>query len=1607
MADEANLEKVALENRVENMENTLKELMASFQTLQATLVTRAPLTTNPLFEGNVPVANLSVATFALTLGVISPNFLRYLRSRVLLIFFLPTPLHPDKPHPSCRPPSLEENWQKLKYFTCFLVQEQELGPRSLLKQENFRSCNLPPPLLSVSAWCGSEFLTLEPARLDLACHNSLVVIPDTWGAGGVTSLTARHYFGLRSFGVRQLVSHELSRFRALCICGTCSRVHGVCFALGFGFWGVTLGKEPMSSGPPDPIIGGTSGTKPFVLNAGVATVQSNGQEEIQDSLTGPADTWFSTIDKSKVKSWHDLTYNFMKQYEYNTLLALSREDLQRIEKESSESFKEFAQRWCGLAARVQLPLTDHELKQMEDGIKSGIIIDYQAMKSLLKQYQNGSSGVSSSRKVGQNQKKENDTSTVSSVYEMYGRNNQPCPRGQFNNSFQAPIYQPPIFTSQPRPLYASGINCPQQERVRRHFNKLPLSYTEVFRQLVAAGLVTPVPMMPVKSPFPTWYNPQARCEYHSGGVGHDLENCLALRHRVQDLIDAKELKIASEPEVVGPNIAKNPLPTHDGPTINMIIKDLNVEKDSHRGHKEFPVEDIALMTRSGHSYGESQCKGNESQKGIIIEEIHEEQVKKYVSEQGINDLLSILKRKTHQNALLKILNEAHVAKDIDMEKFNNVIGTMLAPNFINFTDDEMLEDGRGHVKALHISVFCKDMHVPRVLIDNVVYAFDGTRKEVDGEIELPVNIGPYTFDLTFQVMNIELAFNMLLGRPWIHMAGAVPSTLHQKLKYIVGNSLVMVNGEKDYAIHKATSVPYVEVDSQNQEATYHSMEFVSTIYVAEGTVLRTPDLSRVSKGVAKVMLENHFEVGKGLGIGLQGIEEPIEVIDTSMGFGLGYKPTRKDWLWMRTRKAKRRRAKLEGREPNEEQLHIPHIRVKFPKLVEVVCGYDTKPMDETLKKENLRIDWVPIAYKDEVIVEDALDDEDMGTFDLFKSFASTNDDGLNTSLEKLSICVIDKERDDDKVILPTQEEELKLQPNLSEVETVNLGTNEDKKEIKINGQLHLDKRKALVDLLKEFQDVFAWSYEDMPGLGSKIVVHAIPLRPKCPLVKQKLRRMKPKMLLKIKEEVKKLLDAGFIKVAMYPQWVANIVSVPKKDGKVRMCVNYRDLNKASPKDDFPLPHIQLLVDNAAKSVKFSFVDGYFGYNQIKIKEVDKIKTMFITLWGTFCYKCQEAFDKIKQYLKSPPILVPPMDGRPLILYITVLEVKGQVIADHLAENAVEDYQPVDWEFLDEDIMAIEESNYETSNWKMYFDGAANQNGNALATLASMVQISNEDQIQPLMIDVHKNFAYCMEIEQEIDGQPWYYDIKQYILHNQYPIHATNIDKKTIRRMAKSYFLNGDTLYKRSADMTLLRCVDAIEAKRIMVEVHEGICGTHANGHMLPRKILRAGYFWLKIETDCIDYVRKCHKCQIYADRIKGPPFPLHNMVAPWPFSMWGIDVIGPINPKASNGHQFILVAIDYFSKWVEVAAYTNVKNKVVARFIQREIICRYGQLETIITDNAKNLNNSLMASICKQHKIQHLNSTPYRPKMNEAVEAANKNIKKILAKMTVTYKDWH
>lgn len=127
------------------------------------------------------------------------------------------------------------------------------------------------------------------------------------------------------------------------------------------------------------------------------------------------------------------------------------------------------------------------------------------------------------------------------------------------------------------------------------------------------------------------------------------------------------------------------------------------------------------------------------------------------------------------------------------------------------------------------------------------------------------------------------------------------------------------------------------------------------------------------------------------------------------------------------------------------------------------------------------------------------------------------------------------------------------------------------------------KCKELIKELKEYKDVFGCSYVDMPGIDPEVAHHHIPFCLDTKPIKKKLRRIKPDWLLKMKEENTKQINAKFLMVTKYPQWVADIVPVPKKDECIRICMDFRDLCKGSPKDDFPLLHIDSLVDSVTST----------------------------------------------------------------------------------------------------------------------------------------------------------------------------------------------------------------------------------------------------------------------------------------------------------------------------------------------------------------------------------------------------------------------------------------
>ncbi|XP_058198358.1 uncharacterized protein LOC131313879 [Rhododendron vialii] len=412
-------------------------------------------------------------------------------------------------------------------------------------------------------------------------------------------------------------------------------------------------------------------------------------------------------------------------------------------------------------------------------------------------------------------------------------------------------------------------------------------------------------------------------------------------------------------------------------------------------------------------------------------------------------------------------------------------------------------------------------------------------------------------------------------------------------------------------------------------------------------------------------------------------------------------------------------------------------------------------------------------------------------------------------------------------------------------------------------------------------------------------------------------------------------------------------------------------------------------------------------------------------FGVTADRCQAAFPSIQKYLQNPPILMPPTPGKPLILYLSVNPssmgcllaqkgdkgvkkaiyylkfdlayitrkfVKGRAVEEFLADHPVDGPEDSDFVFPDEEVLTVVED-----VWTLYFDGATNQKGYGIGVLLItpdgshiplafklnfdvtnnqaeyevcivgmeaalilgvkklevigdsnlVVSQANEDRkvhevklklyhqdledliprfykvtfthiprLKNQFTDALATLASMVELPLGVKLRPILIKQRDYpAYHGKYPAEASKKDQLALRRIAAQYILCGGKLYKRSHCGMHKLCVNGSEATRIMEEVHEGVCGPHMSGVMLARKILRQG-----------------------------------------------IDVIGMVKSSALNGHRFILVAIDYFTKVLE---------------------------------------------LFEEFGIQVHHSTVYRPQTNGAVEATNKNIETIIKKSAESARDWH
>ncbi|XP_026414336.1 uncharacterized protein LOC113310015 [Papaver somniferum] len=190
-------------------------------------------------------------------------------------------------------------------------------------------------------------------------------------------------------------------------------------------------------------------------------------------------------------------------------------------------------------------------------------------------------------------------------------------------------------------------------------------------------------------------------------------------------------------------------------------------------------------------------------------------------------------------------------------------------------------------------------------------------------------------------------------------------------------------------------------------------------------------------------------------------------------------------------------------------------------------------------------------------------------------------------------------------------------PTVEKLIEVQIG-DEKHKPTFIGENIPAHERDGLITLLKANVDVFTWSFAEMLGMDP-IACHRLNIDEKFHPVRQKVRNMAQRKKDGVAAEVEKLLEAGFIRPVQYPRWMSNVVPVPKKNGKIRICIDFTDLNKACPSDPYPLPRIRDLVDAPSGCGRQSFMDGFSGYNQIPLFEEDQEYTAFVTDRGVYCY----------------------------------------------------------------------------------------------------------------------------------------------------------------------------------------------------------------------------------------------------------------------------------------------------------------------------------------------------------------------------------------------------
>ncbi|GJT41458.1 reverse transcriptase domain-containing protein [Tanacetum coccineum] len=298
---------------------------------------------------------------------------------------------------------------------------------------------------------------------------------------------------------------------------------------------------------------------------------------------------------------------------------------------------------------------------------------------------------------------------------------------------------------------------------------------------------------------------------------------------------------------------------------------------------------------------------------------------------------------------------------------------------------------------------------------------------------------------------------------------------------------------------------------------------------------------------------------------------------------------------------------------------------------------------------------------------------------------------------------------------------------------------------------------------------------------------------------------------------------------------------------------------------------------------------------------------------------------------------------------------------------------------------------------------ANQvNGSYITKESGMIQYLNKVLVEELK-EKSINEKEILDVVEE-EGNTWMTPICEYLTKE-----ILSEDKKkarAVRRKAARYAMINGTLYKKSFLGPWLRCVGPLQANYVLREIHEGSCSMHSGPRSVVAKVIRTGYYWPTMHMDARNLIRECNDCQIHRPVPRNPQQNLTPITSPWPFYKWGIDIAGPF-PEGPGKVKFLIVAIDYFTKWIEAKAVATITGNQVKKFVWDNIVCRFGLPGEIISDNGKQFRDNPFKDWCEKLCIRQCFASVKHPQANGLVERANRSLGEgIKARLDEKSKDW-